>query len=284
MPWRKRLCPRAPHERTGFITVQAGLPVILWFALQRVFPVLFEDYPNVHLAHNVFVILLFLNTELSFWLTVLRDASIRSVEEKLPGVLRAGWTYCSYCELNAPPRASHCHACGTCVLRRDHHCVFTGSCIGYTNHRSFLTFLLCFWCGSLYANVMLVFYVQHVAHHFSFGTLFSMILPVPAYFSGYMEDVSFFTGTMSALSVASFIGSSVMLYSQMLHLSRGQTAYERKHRITDFRKLWKGTLSEICGSRWNIALLCPLIPSPLSGDGTHFEAADSAKDESVKDV
>lgn len=45
---------------------------------------------------------------------------------------------CTMCQVVRPPRSSHCHICGHCILRRDHHCVWLDTCVGETNHRAFI--------------------------------------------------------------------------------------------------------------------------------------------------
>eukprot|EP00257_Ricinus_communis_P018455 XP_015577176.1 protein S-acyltransferase 10 isoform X2 [Ricinus communis] len=62
---------------------------------------------------------------------------------------------CSYCNVEQPPRAKHCHDCDKCVLQFDHHCVWLGTCIGQGNHCRFWWYIceettLCLWTGILY--------------------------------------------------------------------------------------------------------------------------------------
>ncbi|XP_065853220.1 protein S-acyltransferase 10 [Euphorbia lathyris] len=62
---------------------------------------------------------------------------------------------CSYCNVEQPPRAKHCHDCDRCVLQFDHHCVWLGTCIGQGNHCQFWWYIcqetaLCLWTGILY--------------------------------------------------------------------------------------------------------------------------------------
>ncbi|KAG8657629.1 protein S-acyltransferase 10 isoform X1 [Manihot esculenta] len=61
---------------------------------------------------------------------------------------------CSYCNVEQPPRAKHCHDCDKCVLQFDHHCVWLGTCIGQGNHCRFWWYIcgetaLCIWTGIL---------------------------------------------------------------------------------------------------------------------------------------
>ncbi|TYG75125.1 hypothetical protein ES288_D03G004600v1 [Gossypium darwinii] len=62
---------------------------------------------------------------------------------------------CSYCNVEQPPRAKHCHDCDKCVLQFDHHCLWLGSCVGQDNHCKFWWYIceetaLCLWTGILY--------------------------------------------------------------------------------------------------------------------------------------
>lgn len=45
---------------------------------------------------------------------------------------------CKLCEFQSfEGNASHCFACGTCVLVKDHHCGVFGKCIGEFNLKKF---------------------------------------------------------------------------------------------------------------------------------------------------
>lgn len=66
------------------------------------------------------------------------------------------WT-CTYCNVEQPPRAKHCHDCDKCVLQFDHHCVWLGNCIGQGNHCQFWWYLceetaVCLWTGFMYIS------------------------------------------------------------------------------------------------------------------------------------
>ncbi|CAI8601159.1 unnamed protein product [Vicia faba] len=73
-----------------------------------------------------------------------------------PGSTVRTWT-CTYCNVEQPPRAKHCHDCDKCVLQFDHHCVWLGNCIGQGNHCQFWWYLceetaVCIWTGFLYLS------------------------------------------------------------------------------------------------------------------------------------
>ncbi|XWS45623.1 hypothetical protein CRYUN_Cryun15aG0152400 [Craigia yunnanensis] len=66
---------------------------------------------------------------------------------------------CSYCNVEQPPRAKHCHDCDKCVLQFDHHCVWLGTCIGQGNHCKFWWYIceetaLCLWTGIFYITYL----------------------------------------------------------------------------------------------------------------------------------
>ncbi|PNY04629.1 putative S-acyltransferase [Trifolium pratense] len=78
-----------------------------------------------------------------------------------PGSAVRTWT-CSYCSVEQPPRAKHCHDCDKCILQFDHHCVWLGNCIGQGNHCQFWWYLceetaVCIWTG--------FFYISHLKAH-----------------------------------------------------------------------------------------------------------------------
>ena len=277
--------PNNIGDFSGLTILQLGLPAILVFELWEIIPTIFADSPDLIWYNTLFAIVLFVNTELSVWMTILKDCSLKSFAPELPSTLKPGWTYCHYCQLNAPPRSSHCFSCGTCVLRRDHHCVFTGCCIGYQNHRYFITFILNYWIGAVYAMLANTVYLHHAGQLWSYKDLIAMVLPIPAYIFGYTERFRFATGAMCTLSIVSVIMASGMIYLQILHVFWGQTAFERKHEIKDFAVNWKLTLREIAGRRWYFALLSPLIPSPPVGSGLDLRKASEIENrESIKAV
>lgn len=75
-----------------------------------------------------------------------------------PGTSIRNFT-CSYCNVEQPPRAKHCHDCDRCVLQFDHHCVWLGTCVGQGNHCRFWWYIfeetaLCLWTGVLYITYL----------------------------------------------------------------------------------------------------------------------------------
>jgi len=49
---------------------------------------------------------------------------------------------CQTCNIQRPPKASHCNTCGYCIRGWDHHCHAINNCVGRRNFRSFAMFLM----------------------------------------------------------------------------------------------------------------------------------------------
>ncbi|XP_041099201.1 probable palmitoyltransferase ZDHHC24 [Polyodon spathula] len=64
--------------------------------------------------------------------------------------------------------------------------------------------------------------------------------------------------------------SAFLLFHVTLML-RGQTTREWYSSRRPYSLGWRRNVCECLGQRWYLAWLCPLIPSPLPGDGIHFQ-------------
>ncbi|OAX36920.1 zf-DHHC-domain-containing protein [Rhizopogon vinicolor AM-OR11-026] len=82
--------------------------------------------------------------------TSLHPPPIFSRQPSMKPILPPEYRYCSKDKIVKPPRAHHCRACGTCVLKYDHHSPWIGHCVGALNHKFFVNFvqwaaILCLW-------------------------------------------------------------------------------------------------------------------------------------------
>ncbi|XP_030535818.1 protein S-acyltransferase 10-like [Rhodamnia argentea] len=66
---------------------------------------------------------------------------------------------CSYCNVEQPPRAKHCHDCDRCVLQFDHHCVWLGTCIGQGNHNRFWWYICEETALGLWTEILYIAYL-----------------------------------------------------------------------------------------------------------------------------
>lgn len=72
------------------------------------------------------------------------------------------WLYCEFCRGKKFYRASHCRACGTCVLMRDHHCPWIANCVGFQNIQYFFNFL--FWV--LIESFIILYHTVHYLYNY----------------------------------------------------------------------------------------------------------------------
>ena len=75
-----------------------------------------------------------------------------------------------------------------------------------------------------------------------------------------------------ALSIAIFglFGAGGLLLLQLYELSRGQTYFEVMKGIRKFDLGVTGNFADALGRNWWCSWIFPLVPSPLTGDGTHY--------------
>ncbi|KAL4622959.1 putative palmitoyltransferase ZDHHC24 [Arapaima gigas] len=201
--------------------------------------------------------------------------SIRGVFLGAGGVGQ-GWRYCYTCETHTPPRCSHCYDCNVCVLRRDHHCVFFGQCVGFRNYRYFLSCLLFMWAGLLYAVVMnaevfIVILKEGVTLH----SVMLLMVPWIMLVSGQVTARAFAFAFIADTCVVGFLLVAAFLFFHVALMLRGQTTREWYSSRRPYSLGPLANVKECLGQRWYLCWLCPLIPSPLPGDGIHFQVTGS---------
>ncbi|XP_077388119.1 putative palmitoyltransferase ZDHHC24 [Festucalex cinctus] len=187
-----------------------------------------------------------------------------------------GWRYCYACETHTPPRCSHCYDCNVCVLRRDHHCVFFGQCVGFRNYRYFLSCLLFMWSGLLYATLMnaevfIVILKEGVTVH----SVLLLMIPWIMLISGQVSARAFTFAFIADTCVVGLLLVSAFFFFHLFLLFRGQTTREWYSSRRPYNLGLLGNLRHTFGSCWYLCWLCPLIPSPLPGDGIHFQVTGS---------
>ena len=278
--WRK-YWPKTWSDIYAFLFTIGMVHTICIFELFVVLPTVHHSlFTPGFLFHFCLGLFLYVNVMLSFVLIISQDTTSGSVV--LPSVLRPGWRFCYSCEGNAPPRSHHCHICDICVLRRDHHCTFTGNCVGFANHRYYMTMIGYLFIGALFCNYLNFDYTWEVLGGPSFTAFFTVVMPIFAWLFGYTQIFTFTVAFISSTCLIGLLLLGALLGYHVINMLNGQTTYEKSHRIRDFDIGWRQNVMTVFGERMHIAWLCPLITSPLYGDGIHFKTKESI--ENVKDM
>ena len=242
----------------------------LLYVVPSLYPASMEDHWSTYYTHVFVMTYLLLVVIWDLVKTMVTDSSCSGIT--LPEVAQPGWNHCPYCKTYVPPRAFHCLTCRKCFLRRDHHCFFVGKCVGYHNHRYFTLFVFHIFVTAIYALVLSFLLVFKMSGGFSLIVLISTIFPMLAWLFN-MIPVNIVIMVLTSLTVLVVAVSGAMLALTLHHIYNGQTFWEARQNIRRSPG-WKKNAEDVLGSRWWIIWLCPFIPSPLPGDGTHYNPRD----------
>lgn len=268
MSTKHTFLPKRFGDRSAFIFLVVMLIVVINFELRTVLPLYHQVYSTWWYIHVLATFFAATNVFANLFFMMATDTTTGSAS--LPSVLKPGWLYCPFCQLNSPARSFHCHVCDTCILKRDHHCIFGGTCIGYKNYRYYIMMVVFLWIGAVYANVYHFEYVHGVAGGFKMATFFTMFMPFVMLILGYSTGHQFYVLFIAGVSVFSLLLFSGLLYMQFRLVTKGQVTYERKRGIKEYDLGLVENIKDILGERWYLAWLNPFLPSPLPGDGVIF--------------
>ena len=126
--WFEALRPKKSSDFFAFVVMIVLLWVIMLFELLIVLPIYHAPLSGWYCIHVFCGFFMWMNVFANFYMMIMIDTTGKNLG--MPSVLKPGWTYCPFCQLNSPPRAHHCQVCNECVLKRDHHCIFAGKCLG----------------------------------------------------------------------------------------------------------------------------------------------------------
>mgnify|MGYP001796214650 CR=1 FL=1 len=269
----QRVFPKRGNDAAAFMFMIIMMWFIAGFEFFAVLPNYHEVYSPIWWFHVCLALFMFVNVFANFFRVILVDTSGRRLG--LPAVLKPGWKYCPFCQINSPPRSHHCHACDVCVLKRDHHCIFAGQCVGYANYRYYMFLVIYLWLGAIYANYYHWEYAKEQLGPFGFTTIFTMFVPFLTWLFGYCTIYQFFVTLMVGLSMFSLVLFSGLLFFQLRIIFRGQTSYERKKNRRLYDQGWKQNFVEVFGQKWYLSWIWPFIPSHLPGDGTNYKPSES---------
>lgn len=186
-----------------------------------------------------------------------------------------GWLYCDRCQTNAPPRSYHCQFCNICVLKRDHHCIYTGRCIGYHNYRYYLTLLGSCILLAVFTSGVSLSLAWDMLGEFSAYHLAGYIFPIFMFLFGIFNFYKTYVVLMSFVCTLFSLMLSGLAIWHIKHVLHNMTAHERWRGTQTYDLGLQENFRQIFGQNWRISWMCPLIPSPLPGDGVEFPTKDS---------
>lgn len=273
--------PRDVSDSVAFGFLMLMVPSVAAFELFFIIPEVYHDNPFNHSLHVIFIAWVWTNIFLNLFYVLRTNVSTLALV--LPAVLKPGWRFCSSCGTNAPPRSFHCFHCSMCIMKRDHHCVFTGGCVGFQNHRYYIGLILYLWIATFYANIMNFDFVWEELGSLGVKAMIAIALPLVAWIMGLVPHFSFLVALITAIVGISFVWLTALIAFHGKLVLSNQTTHEKAEGSRKFDLGVRGNLETCLGSRWPLALLCPLIPSRLLGDGFEFptkqfvQMRDSAK-------
>lgn len=275
MDLARKYLPRTSMDAIAMTFTIVMVPVGYLHGVFNIAPVVFpgEEWLTTYYITVGYMSCLLFNTVLSYWFLLTTDTSCGRVA--LPVIDQPGYTHCPYCQYYAPPRSHHCPICKECVLRRDHHCYFTGRCVGYYNHRYFITFLLSITSAALLGTVLSFWAVFILVGGFSLTIIPSLVFPVLAWVLD-MMPVSPLIMIETSIALFASLGAGGLLVLQLYQAAHGQTYFEFQRGVATYKHSFAETMKEIMGKNWWVCWLCPLIPSPLLGNGAEYQPQGGA--------
>ncbi|MCU0402686.1 MAG: hypothetical protein MUE75_17060, partial [Algoriphagus sp.] len=112
--------------------------------------------------------------------------------------------------------------------------------------------------------------------------LLTMILPMLAWTIGLSGGYTFAVSFISAMCIVGFLLFAFLSVYHGRNIYRGQTCFEASAGQRQYDYGSSENLRQIFGSRWLLAWFCPLMPSPLPGNGVEFQSR--FRHEAVKDM
>eukprot|EP00064_Thunnus_orientalis_P022748 superscaffoldBa00007954_g22964 len=132
------------------------------------------------------------------------------------------------------------------------------------------------WSGLLYATLMnaevfIVILKEGVTVH----SVLLLLIPWIMLVSGQVSARAFAFAFIADTCVVGFLLVSAFFFFHLFLLFRGQTTREWYSTRRPYSLGLLGNLRHTLGARWYLCWLCPLIPSPLPGDGINFHVTGS---------
>ncbi|KAI9832637.1 MAG: hypothetical protein M1819_004222 [Sarea resinae] len=152
----------------------------------------------------------------------------RSQQKAVVEELLSQWRYdehnfCTHCMVRMPLRSKHCKRCARCIAKHDHHCPWIHNCVGVNNHRHFFLYIV-------FLEIGIILFVRLVLAHLE-------NIPDPPIAecnilegfacTQYLKDP--FTIILAIWSILQLTWVTMLLFVQLVQISRAQTTYENVH-------------------------------------------------------
>lgn len=255
---------------TGFLAL--CIPGIFLFELWIIIPDIIDENSYHYKIHFCIGVFLLVNIAGNFLMVIKTNTSIKGTmliqpEREFTSDLQH-WHLCVSCQIMVPPRTWHCDICKTCILKRDHHCSFTGKCVGHKNHRYFILLIIYLFIATVYSNIFTNYYfwILHRTEFLSFLSIFRIFFPLAMLTVNFTTSQSYLLVYVILMIGMIFTGTLTVYHLRLI--TRGAVAYEKNESKYDIGV--KDNLKIVFGKRWYIAWLFPLIKSPLTHDGVHW--------------
>jgi palmitoyltransferase len=282
------------YDKAGIIGA-----IFLWchtigLVLISIFIIFPELYPEDCVNKSGFVLFLFAEIAVNWLLASRMKPSVYTGEPQETGsssnnnaILNSpicevpqndDWTYCLYCQQDAPPRSHHCKVCRVCILKRDHHCFFTNSCIGFFNQRYFIvhvfyiaigTACCIYWLGA-YLDKFVPFLSSDIVAYIPIVQIVMLLLGKISLLNALLILILYLTIFCCVCGAAFFLWEMVVVVN-------GQTSYEAWKLLRNYKcgSIF-ARLRSVFGPYWLVSFIIPL-PIKQQGDGIHWESVKAAK-------
>lgn len=258
-------------DKVAFSFTHFGLTFIVIFQWFTVLPLYHEPFTKMYNLHVISGLFILFQVFSNLYKMLLIDATIKSPNLNLPSVLQEGWYYCSFCQMNAPPRAHHCPVCDVCVIKRDHHCIFTGNCVGHLNHRNFIIMVFYLWLGCFYTTLFNLEFYTNIIGSLNFYYFLKIVFPMVAFLGGYVTSYQLYILIVSGVNFMAMLLFSFLNGFQIYFISRGETQFECKKKIREYSGTFHENWKVVLGKRWYLTPFSAYVRSPLPYDGTDYK-------------
>uniref|UniRef100_A0A0N4UBW2 Palmitoyltransferase n=1 Tax=Dracunculus medinensis TaxID=318479 RepID=A0A0N4UBW2_DRAME len=244
------------------------LPIGFIFEIFSILPQFFEPFSQGWNWRAFLLFYLVLNGYVNVYKTKVFGPNGKGSD--LPAVIKPGYHYCHFCQLNAPPRSHHCPVCDKCIFRRDHHCSFIAECIGHFNQRFYIPAVFNFLVASAIILTWNWSYMWLSFDGISVLMLWQLIVPHLALIFRVITFSQFLCVLLYVSSLVVFLFLFYLASAQIFCLYRGQTRVEYLMDIHAYNVGFFGNIRQSLGQRWPLILFIPFILSPLQSDGLSF--------------